>query len=91
MGTPGWGPTEEHHSSCSGEPWGSAESLSPSWDPTYNMDCPMTPLTNSGCTSLTPGGSSVGLPSVCVLRKLVSGNFSGHTNRLVLNFKEAGR
>lgn len=51
----------------------------------------MTLLTNFGCTSLTPGGSSVGLPSACVLRELVSGNFCGHTKRLVLNFKEVSR
>lgn len=91
MGPPGWSPKQEHHASCLGESWGSAESLSPSWDPAYNTGCPMTLLTNSGCMSLTPGGFSVGLPSACVLRNLVSGNFSGHTKRLVLNFKEAGK
>lgn len=44
MGTPGWGRRGEHCSPCLGEPQGSADDLNPSWDPTRNMDGPVTLL-----------------------------------------------
>lgn len=73
----------------SGAPGARRKTRSQGWGPACNTGHPRAVI-YSGCVNLMPrGGPSVGLqdPSACVLRNLVSGNFSGHAKRLVFNFR----